>query len=294
MNTLMKLTALVDLFRKGQMVANPEKWKNRQVTATVLGTVIVAGANTATAFGYPFPVDMDTANTIALGLISVFNTVMTYITSEKVGIEPKVEVSVEERSRMVRDLAEQPFGGCDLADEKEAPEGLQEPIAKTKDEQIMHCCFKDLLVVFEGTGPMDSNGNFLSYIDPVGIPTIAWGITFDENGNKVKIGEKWSYARAYKHKQNILKKFLSDLYKSSPILKGQSVRRVAAVLSWVYNLGIGNYNSSTFKKRIDSGDWNSAASECKKWNKGRVKGKLVELKGLTRRRQVESDYILDR
>ena len=104
---LTKLASVIDLFRKGQVVANPEKWKNRQVTATVLGAVIVAGANTATAFGYPIPVDIDTANTIAVGLISVFNAVMTYVTTDKIGLPEKVEVEsnkVEEQVVATKDL----------------------------------------------------------------------------------------------------------------------------------------------------------------------------------------------
>ncbi|NBR62495.1 MAG: hypothetical protein EBT86_12870 [Actinobacteria bacterium] len=41
---------------------------------------------------------------------------------------------------------------------------------------------------------------------------------------------------------------------------------------------------STFKKRVDAGDWNGAADQCMLWNKanGRV------LLGLTRRRAAEA------
>jgi lysozyme len=74
------------------------------------------------------------------------------------------------------------------------------------------------------------------------------------------------------------------LIKLSPSLQGALPRRIAAVTSWVYNCGLGNYRISTFKKRIDSADWSGAAEECRKWNKaaGRV------LPGLTRRRTAEA------
>ena len=104
---LIKIASVIDLFRKGQVIVNPEKWKNRQVTATILGAVIVAGANTATAFGYPIPVDIDTANTVAVGLISVFNALMTYITTDKIGLPEKVEVEsnkVEEQTIDTKDF----------------------------------------------------------------------------------------------------------------------------------------------------------------------------------------------
>lgn len=276
MMNLNKLASAIDLFRKGKEVANPELWKTRQVTVTALGAVIVAGVNTAAAFGYSVPIDVDTANTISVGIISLFNMVMTYVTTKKIGLPEKTEV--------VKEVVKNDFPKYPTL----------EINPDSKQEVILEYCSKNLLIPFEGEGPRDKNGNFLAYIDPVGIPTIAWGITYDENRNKIKIGDKWNWNRAVAHKQSILKNSLKDLYAASPVLKDESARRIAGVLSWVYNLGIGNYKSSTFKKKIDLKDWESAATECKKWNKGKVKGKLVELKGLTRRRQAESDCILDK
>ena len=275
MLNLNKVASVIDLFRKGQSVANPEKWKNRQVTTTVLATVIVAGANTATAFGYPVPVDMDTANTLAVGLISIFNAVMTYVTTDKIGLPEKIDRTDEEETIL-----------------PDYPSTEQHP--KLKVDDILEYCSKNLLIPFEGEGPKDTEGNFLAYLDPVGIPTIAWGITFDEKGDKIKLGDKWSWHRAVEHKQNILKAFLNDLYTASPVLKDESIRRTAGVLSWVYNLGIGNYKASTFKKKIDIKDWVAAASECKKWDKAKVKGVPTVLKGLTKRRAAEADCILDK
>lgn len=275
MLNLNKVASVIDLFRKGQSVANPEKWKNRQVTTTVLATVIVAGANTATAFGYPVPVDMDTANTLAVGLISIFNAVMTYVTTDKIGLPEKIDRTDEEETIL-----------------PDYPSTEQHP--KLKVDDILEYCSKNLLIPFEGEGPKDTEGNFLAYLDPVGIPTIAWGITFDEKGDKIKLGDKWSWHRAVEHKQNILKAFLNDLYTASPVLKDESIRRTAGVLSWVYNLGIGNYKASTFKKKIDLKDWVAAASECKKWDKAKVKGVPTVLKGLTKRRAAEADCILDK
>ena len=272
---LTKITSVIDLFRKGQVVADPEKWKNRQVTATVLGAVIVAGANTATAFGYPIPVDIDTANTIAVGLISVLNAVMTYVTTDKIGLPEKIDRTDEEETI----LPDYP---------------VVEKHPKLKVDDILEYCSKNLLIPFEGAGPVDKEGNFLAYVDPVGVVTISYGITFDEQGNKIKLGDKWSWHRAVEHKQNILKAFLNDLYTASPVLKDESIRRTAGVLSWVYNLGIGNYKASTFKKKIDLKDWVAAASECKKWDKAKVKGVPTVLKGLTKRRAAEASCILDR
>jgi lysozyme len=153
--------------------------------------------------------------------------------------------------------------------------------------QVKEFCVKELLVPFEGTGPMDKQGNYLAYKDAVGVVTIAWGITTDESNKPITMGTVWSEDRARKRKEAILDDFLNRLLLASPMLEKQPVRRVAAILSWVYNLGIGNYLKSTFKKRIDAGAWGDAYIECKKWDKagGRV------LRGLTRRRESEAVLI---
>ena len=148
-------------------------------------------------------------------------------------------------------------------------------------------CVTNLLLKFEGTGPMDKQGNFHAYVDAVGVVTIAWGITTDESNKPIKLGAIWSEDRARKRKEAILDDFINRLLQASPSLANASVKRFSAVLSWVYNLGIGNYLKSTFKKKIDAGLWEDAATECKKWNK--AGGKV--LKGLVRRREYESMLI---
>ena len=73
----------------------------------------------------------------------------------------------------------------------------------------------------------------------------------------------------------------------SPRLAHESDRRLAAVISFLYNCGGGNYRVSTLKKRVDAGDWDGAKEEIVKWNKasGRV------LPGLTKRRQAEAAFL---
>lgn len=159
-------------------------------------------------------------------------------------------------------------------------------------DKIKEYCTQEFLIPFEGTGPKDSQGNFLAYLCPANVPTIAWGLTFDENGNKVKLGDVWSYEKALKAKSSVLDSFLKSLLDASPILSTETEERVAAILSWCYNLGISNYKASTFKKRVDIRDWVQAASECKKWDKAKVNGESVQLKGLTIRRAKEADTIL--
>lgn len=161
-----------------------------------------------------------------------------------------------------------------------------------KLEEIKLICVTEFLVPFEGTGPMTKDKQFfIAYPDPgpTGLPvTAAWGLTYDEEGKPLQLGEQWSIERATRHKARVLSTFLRTLLEMSPKLVLEPSRRIAAVLSWVYNCGLGNYRISTFKKKIDSKDWSEAQEQCLKWNK--AGGKV--LKGLTLRRQAEGLAIL--
>jgi hypothetical protein len=86
-----KLSAFWQLFKAGQCITDAAKWKNRQITATALAAVLLAGINLLAAFGYAMPVDPETANAIAAGIIAVVNTVLTVITTDKVGFKDEVK-----------------------------------------------------------------------------------------------------------------------------------------------------------------------------------------------------------
>lgn len=84
-----KLSALFNLFRKGSSVSDPAAWKNKQITATVLGAFILALINVLAAFGYALPIDTETANAIAGGIIAFINVLLTVTTTDKVGLPAK-------------------------------------------------------------------------------------------------------------------------------------------------------------------------------------------------------------
>ncbi len=63
-----------------------------------------------------------------------------------------------------------------------------------------------------------------------------------------------------------------------------SANQVAAVYSFIYNVGAGAFRSSTLLRKLNKGDHKGAANEFKRWNKGG--GKV--LKGLVRRRAAEA------
>jgi len=57
-----------------------------------------------------------------------------------------------------------------------------------------------------------------------------------------------------------------------------------ALVSWTYNLGPSNLNSSTMLKVLNSGDYEGVPAQMKRWNK--AGGKVLE--GLIRRREAEA------
>lgn len=143
---------------------------------------------------------------------------------------------------------------------------------------------KEVLVKpFEGYHRKLPNGDCRAYPDPGtgGVPwTIGWGCT----GPDIKPDTVWTMAQAEKALDAELEHFALGLVRLSPTIKNEKPSRIAALISFCYNCGLGNYRISTLKKRVDKGDWTSAQEEIIKWNKaaGRV------LPGLTRRRLAEA------
>ena len=81
--------AAFTLLQKGKVVADPAKWKSRQITATALTGAIWAAIQAAEAFGYAIPVDEATVDSVAVGVLALVNWVLTLSTSEKVGVQPR-------------------------------------------------------------------------------------------------------------------------------------------------------------------------------------------------------------
>lgn len=88
-----KLTSALNVFRKGEAVADPAMWKSGQVSATMLGGLVIAVIQLAKAFNYDIPMDADTATAIAGGVIAAVNFILTLTTSTHVGILPPKEAA---------------------------------------------------------------------------------------------------------------------------------------------------------------------------------------------------------
>ncbi|MFZ9066242.1 MAG: lysozyme [bacterium] len=130
----------------------------------------------------------------------------------------------------------------------------------------------DLCIRFEGFSPVE-------YLCPAGVKTIGYGTT--TNYPVGPITEAQGRDLLYRDLSYVLPSVLA----LCPVLDGF---RLSAVLSWTYNLGVGRLRASTMRKRINEGDWESAAREMKRWN--RANGRI--LRGLVIRRQVEAELFL--
>ncbi len=119
------------------------------------------------------------------------------------------------------------------------------------------------------------------YIDPVGIPTIGYGHT----GPEVKVGETISEAEADQILRTDLEKFATGV--RNRIAVTVSNNAFAALVSFAFNTGLGNFGSSTLLNKLNAGDAKGASKEFLRWVKGTINGKKVTLPGLVRRRKAE-------
>lgn len=124
-----------------------------------------------------------------------------------------------------------------------------------------------------------------AYLDAVGVPTIGYGSTMWNDGKKVKLGETITLEGA-----GVL--LYWQVNKMCIILDTLTLNQnqYDALSSFIYNVGSGAFSKSTLFKKVKTNPKDeSIKDEFLKWNKGRVNGVLVELKGLTKRRLAESN-----
>jgi lysozyme len=124
-----------------------------------------------------------------------------------------------------------------------------------------------------------------AYLDAVGVPTIGYGSTMWNDGKKVQLGETITLEGA-----GLL--LYWEVNRKAVILDSLILtqNQYDALTSFIYNIGSGAFSKSTLFKKVKANPSDPVIrNEFLKWNKGRVNGVLVELKGLTRRRNAEAD-----
>lgn len=119
-----------------------------------------------------------------------------------------------------------------------------------------------------------------AYKCPAGVWTIGYGSTYYLDNSKVKQDDVITKAMALELLEAVINEIEIQILKvvQVPLNKNQ----LGALISFTYNLGIGNLKSSTLLRRLNNGDYN-VGNEFLKWDK--CNGK--RLKGLTNRRNDE-------
>lgn len=118
-----------------------------------------------------------------------------------------------------------------------------------------------------------------AYLCPSLIPTIGYGHT-----TGVKLGDIITQADAYRYLLQDIKRFeqaVSALVKV-PINENQ----FSALVSFAFNIGVGNLKSSTLLKKLNLRDYKGCSNEFDRWVYGSNK---KPLEGLKKRRKLERE-----
>ncbi|EAP6215778.1 TPA: lysozyme [Salmonella enterica subsp. enterica serovar Rough:-:-] len=136
------------------------------------------------------------------------------------------------------------------------------------------------------TGPTGNDGlegvRYKPYRDVVGIWTVCYGHT----GNDIMIGKTYTESQC----KALLNKDLDTVARQiNPYIKvpiPETTR--GALYSFVYNVGAGNFKTSTLLHKINQGDIKGACEQLRRWTYAGGK----QWKGLITRREIEREVCL--
>ena len=135
---------------------------------------------------------------------------------------------------------------------------------------------KDLIKQFEGC-------KLKAYKCPAGLDTIGYGNTFYPDGTKVQPGDVITQERANELFDLIVEDFSK---KVKPLIKQNLTdNNFSALISFAYNVGIGNLKNSTLLKKVNVNPTDpTIKAEFNKW----TRANKVVLSGLVKRREAEA------
>lgn len=127
----------------------------------------------------------------------------------------------------------------------------------------------------------------VAYNDTGGLPTIGYG-------HLIKEGEEFA-SLTQQEAHNLLLQDLIPVERciNTAVKAFLCQNEFDALCSFVYNLGCQAFKNSTLLGCLNYENYGLAAQQFLRWNKGRLNGRLVELPGLTRRRQAEKALFSD-
>ena len=126
------------------------------------------------------------------------------------------------------------------------------------------------------------------YQDPIGLWTVGVGHLI---GDGKKLPEEWNKTFTMEEVDNILKDDLARFERGVntliPITR-LTQNQFDALVSFSFNVGLGNLQASTLRQKLNRGDYEGAGNEFPKWRK--AGGKV--LPGLVRRRADEKNLFM--
>lgn len=144
----------------------------------------------------------------------------------------------------------------------------------------------DLCQSYESYATAQPDGSCKAYWDKTGkVWTIGWGST----GPAIGSFTQWSRSQADDWFENVWSNTRAGVLRASPFLSApEHYNRLEALTCFAYNCGVGAYQTSTLRRKVNARDFAAAALEFPKWNHSG--GKVVA--GLTRRRSAERALFL--
>lgn len=179
----------------------------------------------------------------------------------------------------------------------------KEAINKMKGAGMTSAAIISILLIispWEGSN-VDRNGMHVAYVDTIGTGhpiTYCSGLTGKDMYNKFpKAGDKYSQSECDYMLALRVKGFEEDVITSvipntSPLAKIDnrfaSEFQKAAIVSFAYNVGMGNFRNSTLLRYLNSGNHGAACDQLVKW----VYANGKKLKGLENRRNHEREFCM--
>ncbi|WP_319421645.1 lysozyme [Pleurocapsa sp. FMAR1] len=129
-----------------------------------------------------------------------------------------------------------------------------------------------------------------AYIDTDGEAVIGYGLSQIE-GKPVQVGDRVSAEQANAALKAQVQEIQQELDRAIKVKL--SDRQLSALASLSFNVGVDYIAESTLIRKINAKDYAGAANEFLRWDKANVGGALVQMPGLTRRRQAERQLFLE-
>lgn len=130
--------------------------------------------------------------------------------------------------------------------------------------------------------PKADPGHAHPYICPAGYWTIGYGHLCDPKHPPISEAEAEGYLA------RDLQSALAATLRYCPVLVTEPEGRLAAIVDFTFNLGVGRLQTSTLRRRVNQCDWVAAGQELRRW----VYGGGKVLPGLVTRREAEAAWLL--